>query len=269
MKFSKIVSAAAAIAAAGMMTVAASAGIVKPVENAPAGSKCDAGGWLVQLFNVGGVEEGKDATEYDIDYSKVAKLSVTFSVVDDGNREFWEGGTGGSLILSINGGDINQDSDAGKALWNKYNWPGQNYWGVSDEDLGIESMNPDEVLKTEKVGDYTYRLTSNVFENPLANGDAKEIGCMQASFSEWGGDPFAYIEVQKFEIMDASGNVLMTFDSNAKADKPNLKAAGASSGDASASTPSNNVDTGVEGVATVVGVAALAAGAVVLSRKRK
>ncbi len=93
---------------------------------------------------------------------------------------------------------------------------------------------------------------------------------------DYAGTALCQCQVDKVELLDTSDNVLVTFDG-----KGNYTVAGGSSDPApdsdsdktddktDTSTPSNNVDTGVEGVAAVVGVAALAAGAVVLSRKRK
>lgn len=90
------------------------------------------------------------------------------------------------------------------------------------------------------------------------------------------------IEVVKTELSDSNGNLLATFDA-----KGNVTLAGgaaapvddtaaddtasdATDAGASTTTPSKgSPDTGVEGVAAVAGVAIVAAGAVVLSKKRK
>ena len=91
------------------------------------------------------------------------------------------------------------------------------------------------------------------------------------------------IEVVKTELSDSNGNVLATFDA-----KGNLTLGGTSAPAAddtsapaddatdatgtdstTASDSKGSPDTGVEGVAAVAGVAIVAAGAVVLSKKRK
>lgn len=259
MKFSKIASAAAAIAAAGMMSAVASAGCLVPAKNPTPALGSDAAMWLLQLYNEGNEAENKPATERDLDYSKVAKVAFTVTVVDDGNREMFSGQLGGGVILSINGGDIVKDSD----LFKKYNWPSHNFWGVNDPDLELTAAE-DQAVQGEKVGDYSYKFTSNVFENPLGNGDVSKIGCMQVGFQEWGSEMFATVTIDKLEVLDANDNVLMTFDGDG-----NEVAGSSAPADNTGSTPSNNVDTGVESLAVVVGVAALAAGTVVLSRKRK
>lgn len=279
MKFSKIASAAAAIAAAGMMTVSASALLVPVKDKAEKLHDSTGASWMVVPFFDGEskADAGKPVgTIEGLDFSKIAKLSVTFSVFED-ERAFWDGNVGGALILSMNGGDIVKDSDDYK----KYNWASQDFWGVTDEALNITSDDGSHTLSAVKVGDYTYKVTSNAFDNPLANGTASKIGLCQIAVNDWASSAMAQVQVDKLEVLDASDNVLITFDG-----KGNYTLAGGgdstpsgsdttpSGGDATpsggdtTSTP-NNVDTGVEGVAAVVGVAALAAGTIVLSKKRK
>ena len=110
------------------LAVAASASSLKKVTEADgksAGLSSGNDSWLVQVYNEGIEAEGKPATKYDIDYSKVtgARFTVTIPEKDadgaDGNREFWDGATGGGVILSINGGDIQN----GTYAWDTYNWP--------------------------------------------------------------------------------------------------------------------------------------------------
>lgn len=279
MKFSKILSAAAAIAAAGMMTVAASAELVV-YDDHDAGLSSGTGQWLVQVYNEGNEAENKPKTEYDIDYSKVAKISATIKVFGE-DEIFWDGAVGGALVLSINGGDIGSSGD----LFDKYNWvgePSKEFWGVIDPELGLETFASDKPCTVTKVADYTYRIDSPEYNNPLANGDASTIGCMQIALQEWGAS-ITRFDVESVEVKDASDNVMITFDGKGNAtmgggasttNPPADSNAGGDSSNAggdSANNPSagGNVDTGVEGVAAVVGVAALAAGAVVLSRKRK
>ncbi len=278
MKFSKIASVAAAITAAGMMSVSANA-LWLPVKDADKAEKLHtavgASWMLVPYFDgVAKADEGKPVGGIDgLDYSKIAKISCTFSVAE-ADRPFWDGAIGGAMVLSINGGDLGCD-DNKSDKYDTYNWPAQEWWGVVDEDLGITSSG-DEKIGAVKVGDYTYKVTSNAFENPLANGDAETIGLIQVAMQDYAGTALCQCQVDKVELLDTSDNVLVTFDG-----KGNYTVAGGSSDPApdsesdktddktDTSTPSNNVDTGVEGVAAVVGVAALAAGAVVLSRKRK
>lgn len=261
MKFSKIASVAAAITAAGMMSVSANA-LWLPVKDADKAEKLHTAvgaSWMLVPYFDGVAKadaaEGKPVGGIDgLDYSKIAKISCTFSVAE-ADRPFWDGAIGGAMVLSINGGDLGCD-DNKSDKYDTYNWPAQEWWGVVDEDLGITSSG-DEKIGAVKVGDYTYKVTSNAFENPLANGDAETIGLIQVAMADYAGTALCQCQVDKVELLDTSDNVLVTFDG-----KGNYTVAGGSS------TP-NNVDTGVEGVAAVVGVAALAAGAVVLSRKRK
>lgn len=271
------------------LAVAASASSLKKVTEADgksAGLSSGNDSWLVQVYNEGNEAEGKPATKYDIDYSKVtgARFTVTIPEKDadgaDGNREFWDGATGGGVVLSINGGDIQNGTDA----WDTYNWPSKQYWGVTDDALELatdpnkdDDASNDKDLSYEKIGDYTYQLTANGFDNPIAKGDAKTIGCMQVALQEW-GQSIAAIEVVKCEVLDAEGNVLIAFDglgnvvdggnSAPATDAPATDAPATDAPTTGDSTkPSTN--TGVESVAVVAGIAVLATGAVIVAKKRK
>lgn len=270
MKFSKILSAAAAIAAAGMMTVSASAELMT-VSDGAEGLSSGTGMWLVYLLSDGS-DASKPARDVGIDYSKIDKLSVTFTVPEE-DKIFWDGGTGGALFLSMNGGTVGGKS--GEGTFDTYNWISQGYWGISDDALGLTTWGDGQEIQTEKVGDYTYKLTSNSFKNAFADGEEPTL--VQFGMQEWGSG-VNRIEIQKLEVLDASGNAIVTFDgkgnytvANGSGEAPSTdnNAGGDSNNAGNSNSGANNVDTGVEGVAAVVGVAALAAGAVVLSRKRK
>ena len=276
------------------LAVAASASSLKKVTEADgksAGLSSGNDSWLVQVYNEGNEAEGEPATKYDIDYSKVtgARFTVTIPEKDadgaDGNREFWDGATGGGVVLSINGGDIQNGTDA----WDTYNWPSKQYWGVTDDALELatdpnkdDDASNDKELSYEKIGDYTYQLTANGFDNPIAKGDAKTIGCMQVALQEW-GQSIATIEVVKCEVLDAEGNVLIAFDglgnvvdggnSAPATDAPATDApatdAPATDAPTTGDSTKPSTNTGVESVAVVAGVAVLATGAVIVAKKRK
>lgn len=267
MKLRKLISAAAAtaVAAASFATIA-NAALVVP-DTVDPGASIGTGAYLVQVFNVGNEEEGKPATDYGIDLSKVAAISVTIKAVEP---DYIDGGIGGSITFSCNGEDIAQGTD----LWNKYNWPNCEYWGFVDEDLEIDTLATDKPAQAVKVGDYTYKITNNTLVNPIAAGDAQKIGCMQVGIQYWGGDMSDY-EVIECAVLDASGNALVTFDATGKAtvggasapvvDTPAAGDVDAATDDSSKGSP----DTGVEDVAVVAGLAIVAAGAVIVSKKRK
>ena len=171
--------------------------------------------WMMQVYNEGNEEEGKPATVHDIDNSEVTGVRFTITVPEydandeDGNREFWTGDIGGDVVLSINGGDITQGTDE----WDKYNWQRKTFWGVQDPELEIDTADSSKDIVFEKVGDYTYQITANGFENPLANGAVKKIGCIQVALEEW-GNSYANIRVTKCEILDKDGEVLLTHNCN-------------------------------------------------------
>ena len=181
--------------------------------------------WQLRIYNDPAKnDEFVYQVENNVDYSKITgvKFIVTVPEKDsdgaDGNRDFWDGGTGGGVVFSVSGGDIEQETDA----WDTYHWPSRQFWGVYDEALEIftdpnkvDGENHRNDISYEKVSDYTYQLIANDFVNPLANGDAKDIGCMQVCLQEWGSS-IAQMEVLKCEVLDEAGNGLLTFDGNGK-----------------------------------------------------
>ena len=275
MDLRKLTAGFTAAAITSLTAVSASAALVAP-ENPDAGLNAGTGQWIIQLYNIGSEAENKPATDYGIDYSAVAKIGFTVKATEP---DWFDGGLGGAVTLSCNGGDIAPDT----ALWDKYNWPQKEYWGVSDEDLEIVTIDENKPVKSTKVGDYTYEITSDIWaENPLHNGDASEIGCMQASLAYWGSDMSDY-EIVSFTAYDNAGNALLTFDGSGRLVSGGSAAASApaagdtaaasapAAGDTAAAADSSkgSPDTGIEDVAAITGLAVLAGGAAIIAAKRK
>ena len=298
MKLRKIMTGIVASAlAASTLAVAASAACLTKVEGTEAALSTGTGMWLIQLYNKGNEAENKPATKLDIDYSKIAALTFTVHVNDD-DQILWTGEIGGSVIFSCNGEKlgVQNDPDEKKAeLFNKYNWPACEFWGVLDEELlgpvgEGSTLDDTKPGKVEKVGDYTYAITNDQLVNPIAAGDVasiEDMGCMQAGLQEW-SNGIAAVTVTRLDVKDADGNVLVSFDEKGVAtiggastpatDAPatDAPATDAPATDAPATDapttgdstkPSTN--TGVESVAVVAGVAVLATGAVIVAKKRK
>ena len=196
MKLRKIMAGVVATAlAASTLAVAASAACLTKVEGTESTLSTGTGMWLLQLYNKGNEAEGKPETKLDIDYSKIAALTFTFQVNEE-DKELWDGTIGGSVVFSCNGeklGVQNDEDPAKAALFDKYNWPSCEFWGVLDEELlgpvGEGSTYDDtKPGKVEKVGDYTYAVTNDILVNPITAGDASSIedmGCMQVGLQEW------------------------------------------------------------------------------------
>ncbi len=270
MKLRKLISAAAAtaVAAASFATIA-NAALVVPESTDP-GCSIGTGMYLVQVFNVGNEAENKPATDYGIDLSKATGVEVTIKAVDP---DYIDGGIGGAIVFSCNGEDIAQGTD----LWDKYNWPGiASFWGINDEALEIVTIPEGDTnaVQSVKVADYTYKLSYNSFANPIAAGDAQKIGCMQIGLNYWGSDMSDY-EVLECKLLDASGNAIITFDNLGKATvaggatAPVEEKPAAGNVDAATDSTKGSPDTGVADVAVVAGLAIVAAGAVIVSKKRK
>ncbi len=279
MKIAKLFSAAvASVVAAGAISAVASADITFPAEHDP-GLSGGTGDWLVQIFNTGNEAEGKPAVDYGIDPSAIAKITVTIKATDP---TWFDGGIGGGLIPSCG---------PASATPADHNWPQAEYWGVLDEDLGIETLATDKPVQLEKVGDYTYMGTL-VLDDTNCIYDVRDIegGYVQIGFKEWSG-ALNEVTVTDLTCYDASGNVLLSFDGQGYRDDGGASAPAAPAEDStapaedntapaenSASTPApaastgankGSPNTGVEGVAAVAGIALAAAGAVVLAKKRK
>ena len=282
MKITKILSAAAAaVVAVSAVAVSASADF-RPVSGGAEYCLADGtGNYGICLFSDGTNKDNVPAMSVDIDLSKVTHVAFTFDVIDDAdNRDWWDGMGGGAIVVSAHSDKTTEDAD----LYNKYNWAtAGNFWGVIDEDLGLETRDDTQGILAEKVGDYTYKIEADVI-NPVANGDIGNLSLYRIFMQAW-SFTMSDIEVVETELSDADGNVLATFDAlgnvtygaGAAADETPAAADDdtAATVDADApvvvapSTEKGSPDTGVEGIAAVAGVAVVAAGAVVLSKKRK
>ncbi len=253
MKIAKILSTVAA-AAVATTALATSAGALLTVVETTGTTSSGTGMWLVQVYNQGNEAEGKAPTDYGIDYTQTAYIDVTVQVAE-ADQDWFEGSFGGSIITSCD----------------EHNWPSNEFWGVSDPDLAIETLAADKPVQFEKVGDYTYKGRCVITD---ANAFMPGSTYVQTGLQEWGDSMNSYTVVS-LELLDASENVLISFDGagNATVGAGAGTATAPSVGtDTEATTPSTDKtspDTGVEGVAAVAGVAVVAAGAVVLSKKRK
>ena len=183
----------------------------------------DSGKWLLKIYNDPNESDFANRVEYDIDYSAVTGVKFIVTVPEENiegvanNHQFWDGKTGGAVAFSISGGDIVQ----GTTAFDTYYWPVKQYWGVTDEAFDFGSTDPnkdddpsnDMDISYEKVGDYTYQLIANGFENPLANGDAQKIGCMQVCLQEW-GSTLSNLKILQCEVINESGETLLAFNGN-------------------------------------------------------
>lgn len=281
MKIAKILSAAAAaVVAVSAVAVSASADFRAISDGAPYLLADGTGNYGICVYSDGDNKDGVPAITIDgLDLSAITHVAFTFDVIDDAdNRSWWDGMGGGAIVVSAHSDLTAEDAD----LYSKYNWAtAGNFWGVIDEDLGLETLSTDQDIQSVKVGDYTYKIEADVI-NPVANGDIGNLKLYRIFMQAW-SFTMSDIEVVKTELSDANGNVLATFDAKGNLTLGGTSAPAADADDATApaedtaSDATNNTasdskgspDTGVEGVAAVAGVAIVAAGAVVLSKKRK
>lgn len=267
MKIAKILSAAAACAvAATALAVSASAELT--LADSPAASLSSGTGMWMQKVYV--PSEGIDA---GVDIANIGGVRFTIMAAEP---EWFEGQTGGGVVFSCGPASVTPAD---------HNWASANWWGVVDEENELYTQDEGSPAKTVKVGDYTYSITVMTDDSNCIYGEelkSVDDAYVQIALQEWGSDMSA-ITVTGMELLDASGNVLAAFDGNGNA---TASAAPAPAAPAEPAEPADNTtpapapaasgsdnkgspDTGVEGVAAALGVAALAAGAVVLTKKRK
>ena len=271
MKITKILSAAAVAAVgASLLTVGASANFAAVSGAQPwidtSSNQC----YMVVVYS-----QGTDETspvDFGIDISRIDNVTFTFTNDDP---DFWDGEVGGWIGCSTHNTDL---YPAGSDMYNKYNWPvGGEFWGVIDEDLGIDTQtDAAKPVTTVKVGDNTYSVTDKV-ANGAADPDFGEVQQLRVFLSEWGAIMSETV-ITQVDFNDASGNAVLSLDGlgnvlYADAAEAAAPAAPAETGNdvttPAATDSKGSPDTGVEGVAAVAGLAVVAAGAVILSKKRK
>ncbi len=147
------------------------------------------------------LEAARPAIDYGVDPTDIAKVEVTLQV-DEDSRDTFEGLMGGSVVFSCNGESFTDEE------WAKYNWPSNEWWGVVDEALGIDTIAADKECHAEKIGDYTYKVIYNVPEADrfIANADVYQVG-----IQEW-GDTENNLTVTDLTCYGTAGNKIISYD---------------------------------------------------------
>ena len=267
---------ASAVAVASM-SVAASATLYIPESGIDAGTSIGTGMWLVQVFNEGNEAENKPATDYGIDVESITKIKFDVTPHEYDAATFdtaLDGGYGGGIVMSCNGGSLGDDMSR--------NWNSLQFWGIGD------STSTDQAGILEDNGDGTWSIAWDV---PEEYRFVTGAGCCQIAFQEW-GNSFVDLEILGLTCYDAAGNTVIAFDGlgnklggaaeavdttddtasddAATDDSADTTTDAASTTDgAAAAGDKTTPDTGVEGVAAVAGLAIVATGAVIVSKKRK
>ena len=283
MKITKILSAVAAAAVAtAAITSVASANFKPYASTSPYVASEGSGNYGIIVTSTGEADAPVStlAEDYNIALDDIggAYFVVTIPETDsydqDGNRTWWDGSIGGGIVTSLH-------SDTDKST---YNWPSQGeFWGVVDEDLGLETRDDTKKYQFEKIGDYTYKLTAMFnFDDAVNSIEGDHIVQYRIFMQGWDNGMAEY-QVTECGLLDDNGNTLVALtgdgypltdapaaDDTAADDTTAATADAEAPADTTTTAPSKgSPDTGVEGVAAVAGVAVVAAGAVVLSKKRK
>lgn len=235
MKLRKLLAmAVAGITAAATMVTTASAAIYPiPEEDLYIANEGDAssplittGNWLLQVYNEGNEKENKPKVDYGVDVTKIAQVILVVEPAGD-FAELFEGAWGGSVIFSSNGGVLGSASSPlgsdEAANYAKYNWPGNEWWGVWNtgtyqqlKDAAVEcdgittfaTMDPTKEVKTMPTADGKWAIVYNV---PEEDRYIEGGTCYQLGLQEWGSD-LAEVKVNYCILNDADGNNLLTVD---------------------------------------------------------
>ena len=305
MKFSKVLAgiAAASIAAVSASAVAGAELVVSGAAKDANGMDLvfsSATSWMPIAYNNGErnetvlADKTKAIVDYGVDWSQAKSIEVAFHVTED-TRKDWaeENNFGGAIILSSNA-DGNSE----------HNWPAKEFYGVNDDALEFTAESAKE-LQVEKTGDYAYKVVCPIDDT---NSVVPNQQMVQISFSDYAGAVWWQVQVDSMSVKDASGNTLISWDGatgacslspvgaaveeapaveetavpveeavpaaeeTASVDAAAETAAPApAAGDTAAATTSTkgSPNTGIEDVAVVAGIAAVAAGAFVVAKKRK
>lgn len=279
MKFKKLVCAAAASVVAGAALATTAGAEFAMYDDVQPWIDQSAGNYLVILWSDGNAKDDVKAVDLGLtvdDIGQIASAKFTFKVLDSyGMLDYDYGGcVGSSTHDKVN-------FPGGSDEYATYNWCTYEYYGFEDAALDIDTRDMDKPIVTENLGDGTYSVTSKVV-NGVADGVFDSLTSYRIFFSDWG--IMSETQVTQADFLDASGNVVISMDgkgnilggSAAFKDTADTSADTEAPADTTApadtSAPAadkGSPDTGVEGVAAVAGAAVLAAGAVVLSRKRK
>lgn len=273
MKITKLLSVATAVAATAALAVSASATLTTVDQTGV--FKSGTGSWMPVVYSDGTFDASeKDVVDYGINCQDIASIEVTFTPAEP---EWWEGEVGGAIVLSNK-----------SATDSTHNWNGKEFWGVVDEELELATADDTKACVAVKTGDLQYTVTCPVDDK---NNVVDDYALVQVAFQEW-STGMTEITVLGMNIKDASGNILLAYDANgnvtynaaAAAETPAEETpaeetpaeetpadteAPAETAPTAPATDKGSPDTGVEGVAAVAGLAVVAAGAVVLSKKRK
>ncbi len=279
MKLSRILTtAAAAVAVTAAMTASASAEY-NIVDGVQPWIDQSSGNYLVILYSTGTAPDDVKAVDLGLSVADVGQINsakFTFKVDDaDGMMDLDYGGCIGSSAHEC------VNNPGGSDLYSKYNWVTEEWYGFEDEDLDINTLATDKGIQSVKEGDLTYSVTGKI-TNAVANGDLDDLTSFRVFCSDWG--IMSYTTMEKSEFFDASGNLVLALDGNGNVLSTTFDLGSSNSdapaaddnNDAPAATPSapaasdskGSPDTGVEGVAALAGVAIIAAGAVVLAKRK-
>ena len=254
MKLRKVLAvvAAGALAVSAMAVSASANSIVTPAGALLAGAQSGGGMALVQAWN-SDPDAPVDLGVTTAQLAELGTIAVTVKPVD-GEFEFEDADRssfGGGIVLSV---QSEAEGGSDSRNWNNIEW-----WGIGSD-----------ILDTSKAGQfvengdgtYTAKWENIPAEYRPVDGDA----VVQVALQEW-GSAMSGLEVEKFDLLTDSGSLIVSIAATGARLDASAPAAGSTTGTTGAAK--GGADTGAADVAAVIGLAIVAGGAVVLSRKKK
>ena len=190
-------------------------------------------------------------------FADVSPIESAIDLANDGSMNYQ---------LSIMGLDVDVSKIA--SLDVTFSWDTTDPFMEGDGVIGGKVITQCDANSWNEVGDLTDMKSGEAVHVDVAGAYGADSTWAFITFQNYSPDK---ITLDKIVLNDADGNVLYTFgaDAAAPADSTPEESRPEESKTDDNNSASNNVDTGVEGVAAVLGVAAVAAGAMIVAKKRK
>ena len=218
MNFKRLTAVAvASVIAASTLAVSASADhLYRPSEEVSPYLTTDGGNWLYRIYNAEASDDNGPAVSREFDPWDIAQISIyaEMTVADDSEwtladyEEDIDGSFQGAVIYSANAGYFGKtpqdspmlDEDIGLSYYNKYNWPGYDYWALPAKEDTYEGRATDaggagtntglvdytRPVVAEYIKQYNYGFTLDLTDDMRWPDDPdKMAGLYRVGYAAW------------------------------------------------------------------------------------